>query len=272
MRSVRLAVVATAVLSLGAALTAPHALADDRPSKNKTSYTNLATYCADVQTELARLKPGSATITTVLYDDTTVEGTRVGYRAFRSSKALVDGASRTITVRQWVVRDAAGNPVQVMCKTKAQDALLPALGASSFSGPQSNCTAVTSTILKRSFGTLSSKQREAAEDAYEETVVDPAEYDEFGGNLWTLLGYQTFVTDADGDLHLRSQGLYTPLDPNTPLSNAFIDLLNSQFGLSLPYGTTNGDMVAAGLTDPLTLGVHYCTVPAVSAVQAALLA
>ena len=270
------AVAAAAVAASGLVLVPVSAQAAPAAAEVRTSYLNVDRYCADVQSELASIKPGAVTINVVQYTNTegSASANPTGYRAFRSSKALADASTRTLTVRQLVVTDASGSQTQVMCKTKSQDGLLPILGEGVFRGEAKECSDVSKTLLRRAFTNLPAAKRAAGSATLDRTVVDPTVYDEFGGNFWTVVGFPTLETDAANVLHVRSNGLYTPEDPNTPLSDDFIDFLNAQlsaFGLPpLPYGTTNGDLIAAGFVDPLTLGTSYCTTATVSALQKAL--
>lgn len=275
--TVKLAALAAGAVAAGGILLTPvSAQAAPAAGDVRNSYLSVDRYCADVQAELASLKPGAVTINVVQYTDTpgSAAANPTGYRAFRSSKALVDASTRTLTVRQLVVTDASGGQSQVMCKTKSQDGLLPILGAGVFRGGAKECSDVSKTLLRRAFTTLPAAKRAAGSATLDRTVVDPTVYDEFGGNFWTVVGFPTLQTDAANVLHVRSNGLYTPADPDTPLSDAFIDFLNAQleaFGLPpLPYGTTNGDLIDAGFVDPLTLGTSYCTTATVSALQKAL--
>ncbi len=270
------ALTAVAVAAGGLVLMPASAQAATAAGAVHRSYLNVDRYCADVQSELASIKPGAVTINVVQYTNTpgTATDNPTGYKAFRSAKALADASTRTITVRQLVVTDADGSQTQVMCKTKSQDGLLPVFGAGLFRGGAKECSDVSKTLLRRAFTTLPKGKLWAGFRTLHRTVVDPTVYDEFGGNFWTVVGFPTLETDAANVLHVRSNGLYTPEDPNTPLSNAFIDYLNAQlstFGLPpLPYGTTNGDLIAAGFVAPETLGTSYCTTATVSALQKAL--
>lgn len=243
--------------------------------KAPKGYANLESYCADAQIETVGLLDDVVDVDVASYTQSTVTADPTGFDAFKKSKAAVNASTQTITVRQLVVRDAAGTPTQVMCKLKDRASIEQAFGASVFAEDteQSECNAINLSVLSDAFTTLPTPRNKAAK-RLGTTVVDPAT-NQLGGNSWAVTNFQAITNDG-AYTHLRSNQLVTPNDPNTVLSNATIDALNTQFGrflpAPLPYGTTQQALISMRLLDAGILGSQYCTTPTVEAVQAALTA
>jgi hypothetical protein len=246
-------------------------------TKAPKGYANLATYCADAQLETTGLLDDAVEVAVAAYTTSpalaTVDPT--GFDAFKKSKAGIDAATSTVTVRQLVVNDDNGVPNQVLCKLKDRASIEQAFGAAVFAPDteQSECNAINLSVLTDAFTTLPTPRNNAAKKLGR-TVVDPAT-NQLGGNGWAVTTFATITNDGEFT-HLRSNQLVTPNDPNTVLPNATIDALNAQFGrflpAPLPYGTTQQALISMRLLDAGILGSQYCTTPTVDAVQAALTA
>lgn len=243
--------------------------------KAPKGYANLATYCADAQIETTGLLDDALTVAVAEYTPSTVVGDANGFDAFKKSKAGISAGTGTITVRQLVVKDAAGVPTQVLCKLKDRASIEQALGSAVFAADteQSECNAINLSVLTDAFTTLPTPRNRAAKQLAT-TVVDPAT-NQLGGNGWAVLSFPTITFDGEFT-HLRSNQLVTPNDPATVLPNATVDALNAQFGrflpAPLPYGTTQQTLITMRLLDAGILGSLYCTTPTVDAVQASLTA
>jgi hypothetical protein len=245
--------------------------------KAPKGYGNLETYCADAQLETTGLLDDAIDVAVASYTQSTALATvdPTGFDAFKKSKAAITTATNTVTVRQLVVKDAAGNDSQVLCKLKDRASIEQAFGTAVFAEntEQSECNAINISVLRDAFTTLPTPRNKAAK-AMQKTVIDAAT-NQLGGNGWAVTNFATITND--GTLtHLRSNQLVTPNDPNTVLPNATVDALNAQFGrflpAPLPYGTTQQALISMRLLDAGILGSQYCTTPTVTAVQAALTA
>jgi hypothetical protein len=239
-------------------------------------FSDLATYCAEVQIKTAGLDRDAVSVIVDEYTQNTDVTDPTGFTAFKKSKAAEDVTAGTITVRQLVVRDAAGAPTQVLCKTRAFDGLEASFGTAIFDAetPAMPASSIVDSVLREALVTTDPQLRSTVAKRLDTTVVDPTTY-QLGGNSWAVLNFQTIKVDA-GLTHLRSNALATSADPATVLPNPVVDALNAQFGrflpAPLPYGTTQGDLIRAGLLDAGILGTLYTTTPTVDAVKAALTA
>lgn len=235
--------------------------ADEIPN----NYLDNASFCTDMQNDLSGIKPGLLESVNTLFNSNVGEEGSL----FRRAKVEIN----PLTTRQLNVHDANGIK-QIMCKTKARDGLMPETG-DVFSGKEGDCSDATKTLLRQAFATLSAENQSIAAVKLGDTTVDTTVYDQFGGLVWANPGaFETIVVDSDGTIHLRSESLETPNNPNTAISNLFVDLLNGQLagsGIMLPYGTTYADLIAMGFVNPKELGTRYCTVPSIDAIQRALL-
>lgn len=245
--------------------------------KAPKGYANLDTYCADAQLETTGLLNDVVDVAVASYTQSTALATvdPTGFDAFKKSKAALDATTKTVTVRQLVIKDAAGTGTQVMCKLKDRTSIEAAFGSAVFAADteQSECNAINLSVLTDAFTTLPTPRNKAAKKLAK-TVVDPAT-NQLGGNGWAVTTFAT-ISDDGTYTHLRSNQLVTPNDPNTVLPNATVDALNAQFGrflpAPLPYGTTQQALISMRLLDAGILGSQYCTTPTVAAVQAALTA
>lgn len=228
-------------------------------------YQNNETFCSAIQLELIGASADALIITSDIYSsDSEGAGT-----AFRRAKVEIS----PLTIRQLNIIDETGLR-QVMCKTKSREGLAEVTDQK-FIGKEGQCSDIVKSIVNHAFASLSSEAQNIAEQKRGETTVDPTIYDQFGGLVWAKPGaFDTVSVDGNGEIHFRSEGLFTPSNPNTAISDEFVDILNVQLkALStvLPYGTTYADLIALGFVNPKELGTHYCTVPSIEAVQQALL-
>jgi hypothetical protein len=269
------AATATAALALIVPTQAMAAEVAPTTTQDARGYADLANYCGKAQDQTTGLARNAVTVVVKQYTTSPelVAVDPTGFDAFKKSKPTIDTTSNTVTVSQLVVNDAAGAPAQVLCKLKDRAALEQAFGPAIFDADtvQQECSAISKSVRRIALNELELDKKVVKST----TVIDPTVY-AAGGNSWAVLGAFQNITD-DGTLtHFRSHALVTSNDPNLVLPNATIDALNAQFGrflpAPLPYGTTQGDLVRAGLLDAGILGTQYCTTPTVEAAKAALAA
>ncbi len=276
MKKTWMAGIATAVAAGAIAVPTVAGAAEGYETNNGLRFSNLTTYCAEVQIKTAGLDRGAVAIVVDEYTANADVTDPKGFSAFKKSKPTANADTGTITVSQLVARDAAGNPTQVLCKTKAFDGLEAAFGPEIFDPetPAMPANAVTESVLREALVTTDPAERAKVAKRLDTTIVDPTTY-QLGGNGWAVLNFETIKADA-GLTHLRTNALSTSADPAATLPNPVVDALNAQFGrfmpAPLPYGTTQGDLIRAGLLDAGILGTLYTTTPTVNAVADALTA
>jgi hypothetical protein len=276
MKKMWMAGIAAAVTAGAITVPAVAGAAEGSETNNGLRFSDVANYCAEVQIKTAGLDRGAVTIVIDEYTSNADVTDPKGFSAFKKSKPATDIAAGTITVSQLVARDTAGNPTQVLCKTKAFDGLEATFGPEIFDPetPAMPANAVTESVLREALVTTDPALRAKVAKRLDTTIVDPTTY-QLGGNGWAVLNFETIKADA-GLTHLRTNALSTSADPAATLPNPVVDALNAQFGrflpAPLPYGTTQGDLIRAGLLDAGILGTLYTTTPTVNAVAAALTA